>query len=137
VPQVVAPASEHWFNGSWPAGTDVQVPARLGRLQERQPPVHCRLQQTPCWQNPVAHSLWSWQAVPPAFLAQVPPIQKKSVAQSADVVHAVRQVPPAPQAKGSQGRVTPAWQTPAPSQRRVPLSVPALQVTAAHMVPER
>jgi hypothetical protein len=29
LPQLAAPASVHWLNGSWPAGTLVQVPMLL------------------------------------------------------------------------------------------------------------
>ncbi len=115
----------------------MQTPTKPVRLHDRQPPAHCLLQQTPCWQTPVAHSPASPQAVPVAFLLHVPPMQKKVVAQSASVPHDVRQVPFPPQANGSHGRVKPAWQVPVPSQRRVPLSVPPLQVAAAHMVPVR
>jgi hypothetical protein len=114
----------------------VQVPANPDRLQARQPPVHDLLQQTPCWQKPVAHSLLPRQAAPADFFTQVPPMQTKSVPQSLDDVHADRQVPLPPQAKGSQARVAPARQTPLPSQRRLPLSVPAVQLVAAHTVLE-
>ncbi len=64
-------------------------------------------------------------------------MQKKSESQSALVAHDDRQAPLAPQANGPQGRVAPAWQVLTPSQRRVPLSVPPLQVDGMQMVPDR
>ena len=64
-------------------------------------------------------------------------MQKKSVAQSLDVAQAVRQVPVAAQLNASQERVVPGWQIPAPSQRRVLLSVPVLQAPATQVVPDR
>jgi hypothetical protein len=135
VPQLLAPASEHWFRGSIPAGTGVQVPANPARLQERQPP-HCWLQQTPCWQSPVPHSAPPAQVAPVVFLVQVPPMQKKSVAQSLEEEQAVRQVVPVgAQLNASQELVVPGWQVPAPSQRRLLLAVPSLQTPVTQVVP--
>jgi hypothetical protein len=75
---------------------------------------------------------------PIVFLVQVPPMQKKSVAQSLDEAQAVKQVPPAAaQLNPSQERVVPGWQVPAPSQRRVLLAVPAVQAPATQLVPDR
>ena len=32
VPQVAEPASVHWLSGSWPAGTEMQVPSEPANL---------------------------------------------------------------------------------------------------------
>jgi hypothetical protein len=74
-PQLVAPASVHWFSGSCPAGTFVHTPAEPARLQAWQAPVQALSQQTPCWQKPVAHSALPAQAAPPVFFLHTPPMQ--------------------------------------------------------------
>jgi hypothetical protein len=50
VPQVAAVASVHWLSGSWPAGTETQVPSDPAMAQEEQLAVQVVAQQTPCWQ---------------------------------------------------------------------------------------
>jgi hypothetical protein len=52
VPQPLAPVSAHWFSGSAPAGTLVQVPALPVSAHDWQFPAQLDAQQTPCWQNP-------------------------------------------------------------------------------------
>jgi hypothetical protein len=45
VPQVEAPWSVHWFKGSWPAGTEVQVPMLPAIAHEAQVPAQAVWQQ--------------------------------------------------------------------------------------------
>jgi hypothetical protein len=90
---VAAPASVHWFSGSWPAGTAVQVPAVPDSAHDWQVPVQAVAQQTPCWQKALAHSVAPAQAVPFAFLVQTPPMQTLGLTQSPSTVQVVRQTP--------------------------------------------
>ena len=56
VPQVAAPESAHWFSGSVLAGMAVQTPRVPSSAHDMQMPVQAPAQQTPCWQEPEAHS---------------------------------------------------------------------------------
>jgi hypothetical protein len=46
-PQLVAPPSVHWFSGSDPAGTEVQLPGAVLRAHDWQTPPQAELQQSP------------------------------------------------------------------------------------------
>ena len=100
LPQVEAPASVHWFSGSWPAGTLVQVPTVPVSAQDWQVPPQAVMQQTPCAQAPDRHSPFAPQAAPIAFLAQLPPMQVNGAMQSVSTVQVVLQAP-VPHAYGS------------------------------------
>ena len=101
VPQLGAPLSVHWFSGSAPTATKVQVPAVPASAQERQVPVQLELQQTPCWQRPEAHSTPPVQVVPSGFFVHWPALQMLGAVQSALLAQVVAQVPLGPHAKGA------------------------------------
>jgi hypothetical protein len=98
VPQVFAPESAHWFSGSVLAGMAVQTPLVVASAQDMQIPVQDPLQQTPCWQDPEAHSALAAQSAPITFLPQIVPLQTLPFEQSVFVVHAARHWPFVPQA---------------------------------------
>ena len=75
----------------------MQVPALPARAHDRQVPVQVELQQTPCWHRPEAHSAAPVHAAASGFLEHWPALQMFGAAQSALLVHAVRQVPLVPQ----------------------------------------
>jgi hypothetical protein len=93
VPQLVAPLSAHWFRGSAPTGTGVQVPAVPVSAHDRQVPVQLELQQTPCWQSPDAHSVPPAQVTPSGFFVHWPALQMLGAMQSVFVEQVVGQVP--------------------------------------------
>jgi hypothetical protein len=93
VPQVAAPASVHWFNGSWPAGTVEQVPPVPVRAHDRQVPVQAVLQQTPCAQKPLLHSVPPAHAAPSGLSPQLDAVQTFPLVQSALVVQVASQLP--------------------------------------------
>jgi hypothetical protein len=89
----------HWFSGSWPAGTAVQMPVVVASAHDWQLPLQALLQQTPCWQYPgVSHSMPELHFMPTVFFVQIVPMQKYPVEQSVSAAHFVRQVPDGPQA---------------------------------------
>jgi len=87
-----APWSVHWFRGSCPAGTDVQVPTLPVSAHDWQVPVQAVAQQNPWAQKPELHSAAEPQAAPIGFLPQLPPMHVFGDVQSAfdahDVLHA-------------------------------------------------
>ena len=93
VPQLDAGIGLHWPAGSAPPlGTRVQVPCFPATAQELQLPQLDDPQQTPSVQWPLAQVLSVVQAVPLGVrLVQMPDWQVSPAAQSALVVHAVRQ----------------------------------------------
>jgi hypothetical protein len=91
VPQVDDPASVHWFSGSLPVGTLVQLPAVPVSAHDWQVPVQLVAQQTFCEQKVVAHSAPVVQAVPFGFLVQTPEMQTFGLLQSVSAVHDVLQ----------------------------------------------
>ena len=97
VPQLAAPLSMHWFSGSCPTATKVQVPALPASAHDRQVPVQLELQQTPCWHRPEAHSTAPAHAAPSGFLVHWPALQMLGAMQSASVEQVVRQVALGPQ----------------------------------------
>jgi hypothetical protein len=118
VPQLAAPLSVHWFSGSAPTATNVQVPAVPVSAHDRHVPVQLELQQTPCWHRPDAHSVPPVQVTPRGFFVHCPALQMLGATQSVSVVQRVRQVPPVPQLKGAHEIAAAVWQTPAPLQVR-------------------
>ena len=96
MPQLDEPESAHWLSGSVLAGIAVQTPRLPASAHEAQMPVQAPAQQTPCWQEPDAHSVAAEQAAPFTFLPQIVPLQTLPPEQSAFVVQAVRQVPVVP-----------------------------------------
>jgi len=97
VPQLAAPLSMHWFSGSAPTGTKVQVPEVPVSAHDRQVPVQLELQQTPCWQRPEAHSTPPAQVMPSGFLVHWPALQMLGATQSLSDAQVVRQVALVPQ----------------------------------------
>jgi hypothetical protein len=132
--QLDAPRSAHWFNGSWPAGTLVQVPTVPAIAHDWQVPPHAVAQQTPWAQKPDTHSPLAPQATPVAFFAQLPPMQVKGATQSASTVHVFRQAVPL-HMYGSHIDVVAAWQVPVPLHDRDDVSVEPVQVADAQLVP--
>ena len=135
MPQAAAPLSVHWFSGSWPAGTFMQVPTVPVSAHDWQVPAQAALQQKPCAQNPEAHSVPAAQLVPIDFLPQLPALQTFGLLQSALVEHVVLHAA-VPHANGSQLEVVAAWQVPVPLHVRADVSVTPVQLAAAHWVPE-
>ena len=95
--QLAAPASVHWFSGSWPAGTLLQVPSEPAIAHDMQSPVQAVWQQTPCAQKLELHSVSAPHAVPTAFLPQLVPLQTLGDRQSALLPQVVRQAVVEPQ----------------------------------------
>ena len=118
MPQLGAPMSAHWLNGSTPAATAAQVPTVPVSAHDRQIPTHAVAQQTPCSQKPALHSAAAPQAAPTGFFPQLPPMQVFGLVQSAFVAQVVRQAPPVPQTNGSHDDGDVVWQVPVPLQVR-------------------
>jgi len=92
VPQVAAPWATHWLAGSVPpAGTAVQLPALPVSAHDMQVDPQAVVQQTPCAQIPVLHSVPPAQAAPVDFSPQDPPVQTAGGAQSAFEAHVALQ----------------------------------------------
>jgi hypothetical protein len=136
VPQLVDPASAHWFSGSWPAATAVHTPLLPVSAHDVQLPVHGPAQHTPCWHEPLAHSPAVTQSAPFTFLPQMVPLQTLPVAHSLLVAHDVAHWPPAPHRYGSHACCVPAAHFPAPSQRPASVAVVPEQVGAMQTVPD-
>src|SRR5579871_1310835 len=137
VPQLEAPWSVHWVVGlgGWPPRIEVQVPTVPERLQELQVPAQALLQQTPCAQKFELHIAAAVHGWPMASLPQLVPVQLAGEVQSVLLPHVVLQVPPVPQAYGSQRVEVTVLHDPAPSQKRAGVSVSPTQVPDAHCVP--
>jgi hypothetical protein len=70
-------------SGSWLAATGVQVPRFPGKAQDEQTPSHVDVQQTPCAQTPLRHSVLALQRPPSEPVAmQMPSTQVEPVAHS-------------------------------------------------------
>src|SRR5215831_6338717 len=134
VPQLAAPLSVHWLSGSWPAGTVEQVPPVPDSAHDMQVPRQVVWQQTPCSQNPLAHSVAAAQAPPSGFLPQLCAVQTLPTVQSLPVAQVARQLVP-PHTYGAQDWVAPAAQFPAPSQRPASVAVDPVQVGEAQAKP--
>jgi len=134
LPQVAAPASVHWFSGSAPLGTLVQVPGVPASAHDRQVPVQAPPQQTPCSQNPELHWAGAVQVAPIGSRPQLVPVQVLGDAQSAVVAQVVLQAA-LPHANGAQLDDVAVWQMPAPLHVRAGVNVVPEQVAATHSVP--
>jgi len=135
LPQVFAPWSVHWLNGSAPAATDAQVPMVPARPHDRQMPTHAVAQHTPCSQKPESHSAAAPQVALIGFLPQLPLMHVFGLVQSALLPQVVRQAPPVPHTYGLQVDSDVVWQVPVPLQVRAGENVDPVQLAATHMVP--
>jgi hypothetical protein len=137
VPQLGAPWSRHWPAGSAPpAAIGVHMPALPASAHDTHEPVQAVLQQAPCAQVPLTHSVPSPQMAPSGLRPQDPPLHEPGGAQSASAVqvdlHAA-----VPQRKGKQVFAAGVTHVPAPSQLEagVSVAVPIGQFAAWHGVP--
>jgi hypothetical protein len=135
VPQVPAPWSVHWLNGSSPAATDAQVPTVPVKPHDRQIPMQAVAQQTPCSQKPELHSPAAPHVAPIGFLPQLPEMQVFGLVQSALVVQVVRHAAVALQTYGSQVDSDVVWQVPVPLHVRAGENVDPVQLAVWHTVP--
>jgi hypothetical protein len=87
VPQVAAPWSAHWFNGSCPGGTDMQVPTEPVSAHDAQSPVHAVEQQTPCAHWFELHISAEVHGAPLGSFPQLMPVQLFGATQSPFPVH--------------------------------------------------
>lgn len=127
MPQLEAPWSAHWFNGSCPAGTVEQVPPVPVSAHDMQFPAHAVRQQTPCAQNPPLHSLPAVQAAPSGLRPQLDAVQTLPDVQSAPVVQLARQLVPL-HTYGAHDCDAPGMQVPVPSQRPASICVEPVHV---------
>jgi hypothetical protein len=134
VPHVDAPASVHWFSGSWPAPTFAHVPSVPASAHDRQVAVHAVAQHTPCAQMPLAQSVAAAQLWPFGRLTHTPPEHTLGARQSPSTVHVTRHALPL-HTYGSQDEDVAVRQVPIPLQVRAGVNVDALQVAATHTVP--
>jgi hypothetical protein len=132
--QAVVPRSAHWFSGSAPFATLVQVPTVPASAQDWQVPPQAVMQQTPCAQKPDRHSPPEPQATPMSFLAQLPPMHVNGATQWLSTVQVVLHAP-APQVYWLHDVVVAAWQVPVPLHDCADVSVDPVQLCAAHCVP--
>lgn len=135
MPQVEAPWSVHWLNGSCPGATDPQVPTVPARPHDRQIPTQAVAQQTPCSQKPELHSPAAPHAALIGFLPQLPPMQVFWPVQSVVAVQVVLQAPPVPHTNGSHCDGDVVWQVPVPLHVRAGEYVDPTQVAVAQTVP--
>lgn len=137
LPQVVELAGGHWPAGAGRcAGSGKQCPGELAWLHATQVPVQTLSQQTPCWQDPVEHSLLTVHVAPITFLPQVPPLQTLPGEQSALVLQVTRQVPAVPHMYSLHDTEAAAVQVPRPSQcaAALPTEPPTAQVGSWQVV---
>jgi len=87
-----------------PGGTSEQTPWLPGRAHERQVPPHALLQQRPCEQKLLAHSVARLQTAPSGRLPQSPPVQTLPAAHWLSLPQLVRQLSPLQPRKGAQDR---------------------------------
>jgi hypothetical protein len=133
--QAVAPRSAHWFSGSVPFCTMVQVPTVPVSAHDWQVPPHAVMQQTPCAQKPEPHSPLAPQATPTPLRAQLLPMQVNGATQSASTAQVALHAPE-PQTYGLHIDVVAVWQVPVPLHDRADVSVEPVQVWAAHWMPD-
>ena len=76
------------------------------------------------------------QTAPGAFFAQLPPMQKFPVEQSASIAQVVLHAPLVSQTYALQGAVVPAWQVPRPSHLPAAVAVPEVQLFMPQTVPD-
>jgi hypothetical protein len=115
VSQLAAPAFVHAPVGSAPPlATGAHVPPVAASAHDRHVPVQAVRQQTPCAQNPVAHSAPAAQAAPGDLSPHDPSVQTAGAAQSASAAHVALHAE-TPQRKGKQEVAGGVTQAPAPS----------------------
>ena len=134
LPQVAAPPSGHWFSGSWPDGTLVQVPGVPESPHDWQRPVQVVWQQKPCAQCAELHSVSPPQAAPIGLRPQLLTLQTFGDAQSAAVEQVVLHAF-VPHANGAQLVDVAVWQVPVPLKVRAGVNVVPEQVGPTHCVP--
>jgi hypothetical protein len=134
VPQLAAPWSAHWFSGSWPIPTFVQVPSVPASAHDLHVAVQVVAQQMPCAQMPLAQSLFAVQVAPLGRFVQTPVEQTFGDTQSVSALHDVLQAP-VPQPNGSHIDVVAVWQVPVPLHVRAEVSVEPVQLGATQVVP--
>lgn len=141
VPQVdVALTAQRLSTSGEPCGTFEQVPSVApGSAHDRHVPWQAPPQQTPCSQNPDAHSVAAAQPVPMPLSWQAVPLHVAGDTQSAELVAGEQLVLHTPlvvsQAnEPGQVPVVAATQVPAPSQARPEVKVAPLQVLIAQTV---
>ena len=86
VPHIATPESVHWFNGSWPAGTEVHVPTEPVRAHDAHVPAQAVVQHTPCAQKFELHWLSAAHVAPTGSLPQLILTQLLGATQSAAAV---------------------------------------------------
>jgi hypothetical protein len=135
--QVDAAEAGHWLaaSGGCPSAIGEQVPTLPVMLQDMHVPLQVVLQQTPWTQLPEPHSAPMAQVAPFGSLPQLPLASQvlgetQSVLPLQVTLHA-----PVPHLNGSHIVVTPARQSPAPSQVLAWVSVDPAQAAARQMVP--
>ena len=89
MPQLFAPWSVHWFSGSCPGGTLVQVPSVPASAHDWQVPVQAARAADALLRSSVMHSPAAAQAAPVGFLVQTPITHTLGAAQSVSTVHEV------------------------------------------------
>jgi hypothetical protein len=94
VPQLGAPWLLHWPSGSCPAGTVEHVPPVPLSAHDMQVPLQVVLQQTPCAQTRLSHSVPAAHAAPSGLPPQLLAVHTLPLVQSADVVHDAWQLLP-------------------------------------------
>jgi hypothetical protein len=117
-----------------PLGTGVQVPGDVASAHDRHVPVQAVLQQTPCAQKPLAHSVPSPQTEPGALSPQEPAVQTAGVWQSASAAQLALHAS-APQRNGKHELAGGVTQAPAPSQVEPGVKVVLGQLGSPHDVP--
>ena len=135
MPQLDAPWSLHWFNGSCPAGTVEQVPPVPVSEHDMQLPVHAVLQQTPCAQVDDAHSLPAVHGAPGGLGPQLPFTHAAPATQSAAVAQVDRHFPSLPQRYWPHESAVVAPHVPSPSHSAACVTVDAAQVCCRQIVP--
>ena len=133
-PHAAAPPSVHWFSGSWPAATLVQVPSVPAIAHDLQVAVQAVAQQMLWAQMPLAQSPFAAQVLPLGRFTQTPMTQTLGDTQSVSTLQLVRQAP-VPQTNGSHIDVVAVWQVPVPLHVRADVSVEPVQLGATHCVP--
>jgi hypothetical protein len=135
VPQVVLSVALHFSCGSRvPSGTAVQVPGLAGRSHVLQASVQAELQQTPCAQNPDAHSLPALHSAPGGFFPHEPLTQRLGGTQSLSLVQPLKQALPL-QVYGLHVRAVGGVQRPAGSQVAASVKRSCAQLGGPHLVP--
>lgn len=111
-------------------------PTEPARAHDWQVPLQAELQQKPCAQYPVTHSVPAVQGLPAGFSPQLPELQTAGATHCPFPLHVFRQSPPVPHWNGEQVCVPPGWQLPVPSHRLASVFVYPVHVCVEQIVPE-